>query len=36
MTKGLGIIDEEVLNIFTDGSSFPLLTRAVGVDIHRV
>lgn len=36
MVKGLGIIDEEALNIFTDGSSFPLLKRAAGVGIHLV
>ena len=36
MAKGLGIIDEEALNIFTDGSSFPLLKRAAGVGIHMV
>lgn len=33
---GKGIIDEEALNIFTDGSSFPLKKRAAGVGIRFV
>ncbi|MBC2732832.1 MAG: hypothetical protein HF981_00555 [Desulfobacteraceae bacterium] len=36
MFKGLGIIDEEALNIFTDGSSFPKKKRAAGVGIRFV
>ena len=33
MASGLGIIDEEALNIFTDGSSYPKKKRAAGVGI---
>ena len=33
MANGQGIIDEDALNIFTDGSSFPLKKRASGVGI---
>lgn len=36
MTNGHGIIDEEALNIFTDGSSYPLKKRAAGVGIRYV
>ena len=36
MAKGLGIIDEDALNIFTDGSSYPLKKRASGVGIRFV
>ena len=36
MANGLGIIDEDALNIFTDGSSFPLKKRASGVGIRFV
>jgi len=34
--SGLGIIDEEALNIFTDGSSFPNKKRASGVGVRFV
>lgn len=34
--SGLGIIDEEALNIFTDGSSFPLKKQAAGVGVRLV
>jgi ribonuclease HI len=33
---GLGIIDEDALNVFTDGSSFPNKKRAAGVGVHFV
>ena len=36
MYQGQGIIDEEALNIFTDGSSFPNKKRAAGVGVHLV
>lgn len=36
MAKGLGIIDEDALNIFTDGSSFPNKKRAAGVGVCLV
>lgn len=36
MDNGRGIIDEDALNIFTDGSSFPLEKRAAGVGIRFV
>ena len=36
MGDGLGIIDEESLNIFTDGSSFPKKKRAAGVGVRYV
>jgi len=36
LANGLGIIDEEALNIFTDGSSFPNKKRAAGVGIWFV
>ncbi len=36
MANGLGIIDEEALNIFTDGSSFPKKQRVAGVGICLV
>lgn len=36
MLSGLGIIDEEALNIFTDGSSFPQKKRASGVGVRLV
>lgn len=36
MTSGLGIIDEEALNIFTDGSSYPHKQRAAGVGVCLV
>lgn len=34
--SGQGIIDEEALNIFTDGSSFPLKKRAAGIGMRFV
>lgn len=36
MGDGLGIIDEDALNVFTDGSSFPARKRAAGVGIRFV
>ena len=36
MANGLGIIDENALNIFTDGSSFPKKKRVAGVGICLV
>lgn len=36
MRSGLGIIDEDALNIFTDGSSYPKKQRAAGVGIRLV
>lgn len=36
MGDGLGIIDEESLNIFTDGSSYPKKKRAAGVGVRYV
>ena len=36
MSSGLGIIDEDALNIFTDGSSYPNKQRAAGVGVHLV
>ena len=36
MTSGLGIIDEDALNIFTDGSSYPHKQRAAGVGVCLV
>lgn len=36
MTKGLGIIDEDALNIFTDGSSFPHKKRVAGIGMRFV
>ncbi len=36
MADGLGIIDEDSLNIFTDGSSFPNKKRAAGVGVWFV
>ena len=36
MPKGLGIIDEEALNVFTDGSSYPQKKRASGVGVRLV
>lgn len=36
MAPGLGIIDEEALNIFTDGSSYPKKKRVAGVGICLV
>ncbi len=36
MANGRGIIDEEALNIFTDGSSYPLKQRAAGIGIRYV
>lgn len=36
MREGLGIIDEESLNIFTDGSSYPNRGRAAGVGVRLV
>lgn len=36
MSSGKGIIDEDALNIFTDGSSFPHKKRAAGVGIRYV
>lgn len=36
MIAGRGLIDEEALNIFTDGSSFPHKKRAAGVGVRFV
>lgn len=36
MGSGLGIIDEDALNIFTDGSSYPNKQRAAGVGVRLV
>lgn len=36
MGSGLGIIDEDALNIFTDGSSYPNKKRAAGVGVRLV
>lgn len=36
MTSGLGIPDEEALNIYTDGSSYPHKKRAAGVGVRFV
>lgn len=36
MRLGLGIIDEDALNIFTDGSSYPNKQRAAGVGVRLV
>lgn len=36
MANGHGVIDEDALNIFTDGSSFPKKKRAAGVGICLV
>lgn len=36
MSNGLGIIDEESLNIFTDGPSYPHKGRAAGVGVRLV
>lgn len=36
MTSGLGIIDEDALNIFTDGSSYPHKQRASGIGVCLV
>ena len=36
MANGLGIIDEDALNIFTDGSSKPKKKRAAGVGVCLV
>ena len=36
MISGLGIPDEDALNIYTDGSSFPHRRRAAGVGIRFV
>jgi len=36
VTTGLGIIDEEALNLFTDGSSYPHRKRASGFGIRFV
>ena len=33
MSSGLGIIDEEALNLYTDGSSYPKKKRASGIGI---
>lgn len=36
MGSGLGILDEEALNIYTDGSSYPNKHRAAGVGVRFV
>jgi len=36
MTAGAGILDEEALNIYTDGSSYPDKKRAAGVGVRFV
>lgn len=36
MGSGLGIIDEEALNIYTDGSSYPNRQRAAGIGVRFV
>ena len=36
LKSGLGIIDENALNIFTDGSSYPQKKRAAGVGVCLV
>ena len=36
MTNGKGTIDEDALNIFTDGSSYPHKQRAAGIGVRYV
>ena len=36
MTSGAGILDEEALNVYTDGSSYPDKKRAAGVGVRFV
>jgi ribonuclease HI len=36
MSSGLGILDEDALNIYTDGSSYPNKKRAAGVGVRYV
>lgn len=36
MSSGLGIIDEDALNIFTDGSSYPNKQRVAGVGVRLI